>query len=539
MAAYSGRPDLQGKFLQDPVTRTACASQVPLVQTALLEEANSPVLDVAVPVQIPGSVRTWGVVRVGLSLAPMQHQIQRLQLIIAGIGLVALCFAVIAYSWLARRITRPIARLVDATVVAAQGNLDQEIRISTRDEVEVLAQNFSKMIREVLAQRQQLEQQLLEITSLQRYLNKLLTTMSDGLMTVDMQGNLVTLNPSAQGLLGLSATELGESRQIVEILPQVPEVLDYLQGLLLQPHSAQQRELRVGHGLETKHIIVASSLLHDNRGQPQQVIVNLHDVTSLKMLEGRIRQAERLAEMGTLAAGMAHEIRNPLSAIKTFVQLLPRKWDKPGFPEKFLRTVPREIERINRLIEDLLDLARAPRYQFRLTDMAMFLHHAIELFEEELLRYQIAFRLDLSEKLPLVWADGDQLAKAINNLIQNAIQAMSAGGQLTIHGSLRSECGKAVVTGPDELRDTPRLWLSLVFSDTGGGILPEDLKSIFNPFFTTKDAGTGLGLAITHKVISEHGGHIEVDSNVGAGTRFVIYLPAADPCQKDSKETMD
>jgi PAS domain S-box-containing protein len=534
VAAYSGRPDLQGKFLQDPLTKTACATQVPLVQTALLEETQTPVLDVAVPVQIPGSDRIWGVIRVGLSLVSMQRRIQRIQLTIAGIGLVALCIAMVAYSWLVRRVTQPIARLVDATVVAAQGNLEQDIRINTKDEVEVLAQNFSKMIQEVLAQRQQLEQQLLEITGLQRYLDKLVTTMSDGLMSVDMGGRIVTLNPSAQRMLGLSDAELDETRQIREILSQVPEVLDYLHGLLRHRNSAPQQEVRIGQGTEIKRLIVASSLLHDNRGQPQQVIVNLHDVTDLKKLEGRIRQADRLAELGTLAAGMAHEIRNPLSAIKTFVQLLPRKGDRPDFQEKFMRTVPRELERINRLIEDLLELARAPRYHFQLTDLAMFLRHAIELFEEDLVRHHIGINFDVPEKLPFVWADGDQLAKALNNLIQNAIQAMPEGGQLVVDGSVLSTGGESADTGLHEFDDQTRLCLRLIIGDTGMGIAPEDLGSIFVPFFTTKDAGTGLGLAITHKVISEHGGHIEVESKVGAGTRFIITVPVADPSQRDS-----
>jgi PAS domain S-box-containing protein len=533
VAAYSGRPDLQGKFLQDPLTRIACASQVPLVQSAVFEESQIPVLDVAVPVLIPGSELIWGVVRVGLSLVSMQRRIQKIQLTIAGIGLVALCIAMVAYSWLVRRVTQPIARLVDATVVAAQGNLEQDIRINTRDEVEVLAQNFSKMIQEVLAQRQQLEQQLLEITSLQRYLNKLVTTMSDGLMSVDMEGRVVTLNPSAKRMLGLSDVELSEPRQIVEILSQAPEVLDYLYGLLGHRNSALQRELRVGQGVESKRLIVASSLLHDNRGQPQQVIVNLHDVTDLKKLEGRIRQAERLAELGTLAAGMAHEIRNPLSAIKTFVQLLPRKWDRPDFQEKFMRTVPRELERINRLIEDLLELARTPRYHFQLTDLAVFLRHAMELFEEDLVRHHIGISFDVPEKLPFVWADGDQLAKALNNLIQNAIQAMPEGGQLMVGGSVLSTGVESGGTGLHDFHNQTKRYLRLVIGDTGLGIQPEDLGSIFNPFFTTKDAGTGLGLAITHKVISEHGAHIEVESEVGAGTRFIITIPVTDPSQGD------
>jgi PAS domain S-box-containing protein len=538
VAASSGRPELQGKFLEDPIAQKACASKVPLVQATHLEPLRLPTLDVAVPVDIPGSTRSWGVVRVGLSLVAMQRQIWRLQIAIAGMGLIAWCCAIVAYSWLVRRITRPIARLVDATIVAAKGDLNHEIRISTGDEVEVLAANFSAMIREVFTQRQQLEQQLLEITGLQRYLDKLVTTMNDGLMTIDLEGSLITVNPAAQQLLGLSATDLCEPRKVEGVFQGMPEVLRYLQALLRRPNSVQQRELRIGQGLDSKSLIVASSLLHDNRGWPQQVIVNIHDITDLKKLESRIRQTERLAELGTLAAGMAHEIRNPLSAIKTFVQLLPRKWDKKGFQEKFLCTVPRELERINRLIGDLLELARAPRYQFGWLDMRTFLRQSLDLFEEELLHHRVVCRLELEEDLPPVWADSDQLSKAVNNLIQNAIQAMPDGGHLTIKGTIGAIPVHRQNSESHNGTDNPRRWLRVVLTDTGPGVLPSDVKMIFHPFFTTKDAGTGLGLAITHKVISEHGGQIDVESDLGVGTRFMISLPVIDPCREGVGEAV-
>ena len=272
----------------------------------------------------------------------------------------------------------------------------------------------------------------------------------------------------------------------------------------------------------------------DSLGNPSQLIINLHDITDLKKLEARMRQTERLAGLGTLAAGMAHEIRNPLSAIKTFVQLLPRKLDKPSFLEKFHRTVPREVERINRLIEDLLELARAPRYEFEIVDIGSLVDQALDLFEEQLHQNNIHCRIDLPDEVPLVWVDPDQLAKAFNNLILNAIQAMTDGGQLTIRAdSLPPGRSGPSANAKDLAEEAGQSWLSLVFQDTGTGIPSEDLKNIFNPFFTTKDAGTGLGLAITHKVITEHGGEIEVESTVGIGSQFIIRLPALENTKAD------
>jgi len=238
----------------------------------------------------------------------------------------------------------------------------------------------------------------------------------------------------------------------------------------------------------------------------------------LKTLEARIRQSERLAALGTMAAGLSHEIRNPLSAIKTFVQLLPRKIDTPGFLEKFYRTVPREINRINQLIESLLDMARPPKYHFETTDIGSLLKETLELLEAELQARGIHCRCRLSADLPVVSADAAQLVKAFHNLIQNAAQAMPAGGELTLEAGHHH-------WAPPHRTNNRNGWVRIIFQDTGPGIPEDVIPHIFNPFFTTRDSGTGLGLSITHKVITEHGGSIEVSSRAGAGTRFTIDLP--------------
>jgi len=526
VAGYSGRADLEGKFLTDDLSLKALAATGPLTQKTTLRENGTPVLDIAVPVSIPGSERPWGVVRIALSLAPMFRQIHQVQITICAIGACALVLSILTCTWFARRITNPVGILVNATISAARGDLDQEISITTGDEVEVLAENFSSMIREILFQRIQLERHLAEITALRDYLDMLLTTMSDGLLSVGMDGQLMTLNPAARAMLETGAETLEPNRDIGVLFVGVPELLEYVRNALEAPHSARQRELRIARGREEKNIIVAPSVLADKGDTPQQLILNLHDVTELKRLEGRFRQAERLAALGTLSAGMAHEIRNPLSAIKTFIQLLPRKLDKPGFLEKFQRTVPRELERINRLVEDLLELARAPKYHCTLVEVHSILLQSMELFEEEMLSHGIECRLDVSGKLPAIWANADQITKAFNNIMRNAIQAMPEGGDLRI--DLGTGTLPYISSGDSErtIPESANGWVILVFSDTGVGMGPEDMKSLFNPFFTTKDSGTGLGMAITHKVITEHGGQIEVESTPGKGTRFTIYLPS-------------
>lgn len=256
-----------------------------------------------------------------------------------------------------------------------------------------------------------------------------------------------------------------------------------------------------------RSLIVNTSLLRDTRGVPLGLLVVLNDVTEMKEMEMRIRQADRLAALGTLAAGLAHEIRNPLSAVKTFVQLLPKKMANPGFLEKFHITVPRELNRINSLIESLLELARPPKMEFQAVMPTDLLNQVADLYRNELEETNITLEVQEEGALPELWADGEHLVRAFSNLIMNAKQAMSGGGKLTIKA-------EALTSG-----------VRLHFIDTGLGLGEATKDNIFNPFFTTKDKGTGLGLAITHKIVQEHHGTIEVSSTRDEGTTFTLTIP--------------
>jgi two-component system sensor histidine kinase AtoS len=197
VAGFSGRSDLQNTILDDEITRRALATPRPLVQEVSLKSDKSKGLDIAVPVFPHGVTDRWGTVRVRLSLVSMYQQIRQIQWIILAVGLIALAFGTLMSILAARRITQPLANLVQGTQQAAQGNLNQNIGVRTGDEVEVLAANFTTMIQEILAHREQLEQQLEEIKRLQHYTEKLLTSMGDGLLSVDMQGQVSTINPAA------------------------------------------------------------------------------------------------------------------------------------------------------------------------------------------------------------------------------------------------------------------------------------------------------------------------------------------------------
>jgi nitrogen fixation/metabolism regulation signal transduction histidine kinase len=523
VAGFSNRPDLQGQNLTDVTSRRAVAATDPLIQQIEIEPGTLDGLDVAMPVFLPHSADRWGTIRVGLSLAPMYMQMRQILWIILAIGIVALCIGTIIFTIGAQRVTRPLGELVWATMDVAQGNFNHKIAIKTGDEVEVLADNFATMTREVLAHRERQEQQLKEIQRLQNYAEKLMVTMADGLLSVDMAGTVVTINPAAKTLLDISPLDAIKGKTIASILGESSPLNVLVRHLLHQPTAVTHQEIQISKDTDIQTILVGSSILHDAKGHSREIILNLHDITELKKLEARIRQSERLAGLGTLAAGMAHEIRNPLSAIKTFVQLLPRKIDKPGFLEKFNRTVPRETERINLLVEELLELSRIPKYDFTATDINSLLRQTIDTIKDDMQLCNIAYQFDMQDHLPLVQVDSNQMVKAFHNLARNGIQAMPSGGLLTIRTFFEEPVGekqgeKSHVKGT----------IHIIFKDTGQGIAPKVLEQIFNPFFTTKDSGTGLGLPITHKVITEHGGQIEAESEVEHGTTFTIKLPVHD-----------
>jgi signal transduction histidine kinase len=260
------------------------------------------------------------------------------------------------------------------------------------------------------------------------------------------------------------------------------------------------------------------------------VVGVFRDVTVLRELEEQVRRSDRLAGLGTLAAGLAHEIKNPLTSLRTFTGFLPRKWDDERFRERFQRVVPGELERINGIVDRLLELARPARLDFQPARLPELLDRALELYANELEAKGIDVRREYARDCPLVHGDREALYQAFVNLVTNAVDAMGAGGRLTLrvgwyHGS--------DLLGPLHAGAARRVKVEI--EDTGSGIDRADADKVFNPFFTTKAAGTGLGLALTHKIVEEHQGRITLRSTRGAGTLFRVVLPVSPPPERPGK----
>lgn len=225
-----------------------------------------------------------------------------------------------------------------------------------------------------------------------------------------------------------------------------------------------------------------------------------------------LARTDRLAAVGTLAAGIAHEIRNPLVAVQTFVQLLPEQIDDPEFRTTFLDLTNRELARVSTLINDLMTFARPSPASLDEADLNELASQVVRLLIGQAKKREVTLTAQLSPEELRCVVDQGQIKQVFMNLLINALQATPANGVVTLATSV--------------LRATEGDWCCLIeVRDTGSGIPPEQKEQIFDPFFTTKDNGVGLGLFITHQIIKEHGGSIDVESETGKGSRFLIRLP--------------
>jgi signal transduction histidine kinase len=232
----------------------------------------------------------------------------------------------------------------------------------------------------------------------------------------------------------------------------------------------------------------------------------------IKEMEDRIHLAERLSSLGHLAAGVAHEIRNPLNAIGMGLQRLKREFSPQDLSQKeeytsFTDLIFKEIRRVNEIINQFLTLARPFQLNLRLSSLEDLLKNLITLFHEEATSQKIQIQAEIDSALPPIPIDPERLTQALINIMKNAIQAMTAGGSLRIETK--------------SFKDR----VEVNISDTGSGIPPDQMEKIFNYYYTTKEDGVGLGLPIAHRIIEAHGGQLKLESQPGVGTKVTITLP--------------
>jgi PAS domain S-box-containing protein len=526
VAAHSAHSERVGLVLPGAVDRRAAATIEPLVQETRTD-AGEVIDDFAVAVLV--NQEKWGTVRVGLSRQRAEALIRRTRWELGSLTVVTLLLGGLAAALVARRISRPMQQLAEGAAAISRGELDLSFEPTTDDEIGRLAVAFNHMAAQLHQQRAALEganaelrQRLDELADLKSYTDNILASLTNGIVTVDLDGRVVTLNPAAELMSGFFAGEV-IGRYCTEVFAQTPELGEILMETIASrtatPGVAATLRRRNGRTLPVE---ISAAPLKGGEGKDLGVIAAIRDLTVVRELENRLRRSDRLAALGSLAAGLAHEIKNPLTSLLTFSRHLPRRFEDEQFRAKFQSVVPRELERINGIVERLLELARPTRLNFAAVRLTALLERTVELYAHEMEQRSVQLTRDYARDLPVVWIDAEALYQALVNLVRNALDAMPASGRLTLRAGW-SDDDHVVRPGRRPTAAARRVRVEI--EDSGVGIPNADADRVFNPFFTTKDGGTGLGLALTHKIVEDHGGSVDFRSAAGGGTIFRIVLP--------------
>jgi two-component system sensor histidine kinase HydH len=336
--------------------------------------------------------------------------------------------------------------------------------------------------------------------------DEVVTSLPVGLIATDKDGKIAFYNSAAERITGLNLSD-AQGKDPENILPNhfcgLKESLDLGESISEREMECEFTEDKI------VPVSVSASKIINEEGQFVGQVLIIRDLGEVRRLQGEIRRKEKLAAIGGLAAGVAHEIRNPLSSIKGIATYFKNKFDENSDDEEMAGVMIEEVERLNRVISELLEFARPTDLKLKTTDVTSLIEHSVRLIEKEASTKNIKIKLDLSQQPLSAEIDSDRFSQCLLNLYLNSLQAMEKDGQLSIRNSLTD----------DNL-------IAIEIRDTGSGIKAENLNKIFDPYYTTKTKGTGLGLAIVHKLIEAHNGNIRVRSVPGQGTTFIIGIPA-------------
>jgi PAS domain S-box-containing protein len=343
-------------------------------------------------------------------------------------------------------------------------------------------------------------------------LETVLDSIDVGILVCDDKNNLVMVNKCAQRLLPLNYAEG------VELFDAIRDesIVELFQEILLNSDRVEDREIDIEYGGRDKLLSINVVPLVQNR-RITGTLIYMEDITEKRKGEARLRRAENLASLTTLAAGVAHEIKNPLGSISIYIQLLQKALAKKKknmshsstdkTTDKYFNVLEEEIERLNRIVVDFLFAVRPMSLELREGDINALVRQTVEFVKFEMEQSKIDIDVEFDDKMPKILFDERYMKQALLNLVTNARAAMPKGGLLTIV----TKCVDNEIC--------------IQISDTGTGIKEENLSKIFEPYFTTKDTGTGLGLTQVFKIVREHQGEISVLSKPDEGTTFEIILP--------------
>ncbi len=377
------------------------------------------------------------------------------------------------------------------------------------------------------AKEQQLEKQSEDFTLLKAFHENVLENMGSGFIAVNLNRIILSHNPATETILGLESSEIKNSE--IDKTLQLPRLKRFFSHIASMEGSSRHFNWTYKRKDRTTAHIAMDASKFVVEGGIQGVIIALHDVSSLKSMERQVADAKRLAAIGRVAAGIAHEIRNPLASLSGSIQMLNSDTGATlnESDRRLMDISMREAERLNKIITQFLSYASPAKLNPAETDIGGILVETLTLIKSDArIKKNIRFAKEIDEGL-IAFIDQEQIRQVIWNLCLNAIDSMNDGGVLTIKANRD--------TNIFDRRQSPRKrinekktfgnFIKIIFSDTGSGIEKENLEKIFEPFFTTKHVGTGLGLSTVHKIVESHGGKITAKSTVGKGTEFTIWFP--------------
>ncbi|MCP4369341.1 MAG: PAS domain S-box protein [Deltaproteobacteria bacterium] len=344
------------------------------------------------------------------------------------------------------------------------------------------------------------------LSRVKAFSDNLVENVPTGLIAVDDKQKIVSFNHVAETVLGISIEEAIQ-KKAKEILPikllnQIDHP-DIKKGIV-----EKEIDCLVQDGSSIP-LQVSATLLHDEDQTFLGHVLLFKDLSEVQALRREIARNQRLASIGRLAAGVAHEIRNPLSSIKGFATYFKERYRENKDDQQTANIMIQEVERLNRVVGQLLEFARPVTISKKLTSIDVVINNSLKLIESDSLKKNIKVETNFPSSMNEVLIDPDRINQVLLNLCLNAIEAMENGGRLTVA----------------LLLDEENKWIKISVKDTGTGIKKEELAHIFDPYFTTKPSGTGLGLAIVHNIIDAHDGKMKVESSLQKGTTVTLFLP--------------
>ncbi|MDO8141491.1 MAG: PAS domain S-box protein [Candidatus Brocadiales bacterium] len=430
------------------------------------------------------------------------------------IAIVSVVIIVIIVFVLAHGITHPILQLVQGANAVGKGILGHRILIKSRDEVGILASEFNRMAEKLEESYAGLEQKIRQRTaqlreSEEKY-RESINLANDAIFTLDADSaQIVDSNKKAEEITGYSRHELSK-KKIWEIVPEYDlDRTKQLWATINEAGSGMLDNIDYQHtdGRLIPTSISASVIEHGKKKTIQWIC---RDITERKRMELQLIQAERLAAVGELAAGVAHEVNNPLGGLQNFVKMMKKEPGNISQNLEFLELMSEGLKRIEVIIKQLMAFSRPYSTHMANHSLNEIVESSLRFVDHRIKEQSIRLEKVLSPELPEIYGDADNISQVIINIIVNALDSMSTGGSLIIK------------TGYCDHQPSN---IQVTITDSGTGIREEILNKIFNPFFTTKEMGSGLGLAISKRIMDDHNGNILVESKVGEGTTFFVCLP--------------